>query len=236
MSYLPEVSMPPTQPSVEALQEPPTTTDIPTPTALRPNEASPDEKYEVDGDGEPVYDDEGGMTFTPDLTDDVVAPELVVKEIIQDEVIFKPKVKRKATEKQKEHLAKAREKALATRRANAEKKKAERELIQNQKDLKKQERMEKLRIKEEQKELKQVQQQIQIKKQAPPPAPAPQPTFTQEDILKIQEQAISNYETKRKAKKEAKKKALDQEQHDKKVYQAISKAIKPRSVWDDCFS
>jgi len=233
MSYLPEVSMPPTQPISEA--EPPTTTDIPTPTALRPSEASPDEKYEVDGDGEPIYDDEGGMTFTPDLSDDV-APELVVKEIIQDEVIFKPKVKRKATPKQKEHLAKAREKALATRRANAEKKKAERELIQNEKDLKKQERMEKLRIKEEQKELKQVQQQIQIKKQAPAPMPAPQPTFTQDDILKIQEQAISNYETKRKAKKEAKKKALDQEQHDKKVYQAITKAIKPSSVWDDCFS
>ena len=235
MSYLPEVSMPPTQPISEA--EPPETANIPTPTTLRPTESSPDEKYEVDGDGEPIYDDEGGMTFTPDLSDEV-APELTIKEIIKDEVIFKPKVKRKATEKQKEHLAKAREKALATRRANAEKKKAQRELIQKEKDLKKQERMEKLRLKEEQKELKQVQQEIQLKKQAPPPAPmpAPQPIFTQEDILKIQEQAISNYETKRKAKKEAKKKALEQEQHDKKVYQSIAKAIKPRDVWDDCFS
>ena len=159
MSYLPEVSMPPTQPISEA--EPPETANIPTPTTLRPTESSPDEKYEVDGDGEPIYDDEGGMTFGQEEQLKEIEQELTIKEIIKDEVIFKPKVKRKATEKQKEHLAKAREKALATRRANAEKKKAQRELIQKEKDLKKQERMEKLRLKEEQKELKQLQQEIQ---------------------------------------------------------------------------
>jgi len=227
MSYLPEVSMPIKEPMPESI--PQETADMPTPDALRPPEELPDEKYEVDGDG---------ATINDNLEQDIepVEQELIIKPIIEDEVIFKPKVKRKATEKQKEHLAKAREKALATRRANAEKKKAEREIIQQQKDLKKQERMEKLRLKEEQKELKQIQQEIHIKKQTPTPMPAPQPTFTQDDILKIQEQAISNYESKRKAKKEAKKKALDQEQHDKKVYQSISKAIKPHEdIWASCF-
>ena len=83
MSYLPEVSMPPTQPISEA--EPPETANIPTPTTLRPTESSPDEKYEVDGDGEPIYDDEGCMTFGQEEQLKEIEQELTIKEIIKDE-------------------------------------------------------------------------------------------------------------------------------------------------------
>jgi hypothetical protein len=169
--------------------------------------------------------------------EDDITPTLQVKTIIEDEVIFKepkPKPKRKATEKQKEHLARCREKALEKRKANAEVNRQAKEEKQKDKDAKKEIRLETIRQREAKREEKEALKTPSVSYSAS----LKQPSFSKDDILQIQEEAINNYETKRKAKKEAKKKALDQETHDKKVYDAVAKAVGPTNpddVWNICF-
>jgi hypothetical protein len=216
--YLPEV-IPPT-PKVDVM-----TKDTPTKEEVKPQE--------VVEEHEPADDlVEGGMTF--DSEKDDIAPTLQVKPIIDDEEIFKepqPKPKRKATEKQKEHLARCREKALAKRKAQGEATRLLKEEKQKEKDAKREIRVEAIRQREARKEEKEA-----LKK--PSVSFSSQPSFSKDDILKIQEDAINNYETKRKARKAEKKKSIEKETHDKKVYEAVSKAVggtNPDDIWSTCF-
>jgi hypothetical protein len=192
---------------------------------------------------EPADDlEEGGMTFEPSKEEDGLEP----KEVIDQKKIFKqdeeeepiaeaepppPKVKKikQATEKQREHLKKAREKALATRRKNAaarkilaDEKKAERDAKRKEKELK--------IISKEDREYKQKQKQKDIPQNIGK-------SFTEEQIIDLQQKAIENYEVKRKARKEVKKKEQQKVAQDKKTYDMINNAINPdpEDVWASCF-
>jgi hypothetical protein len=156
------------------------------------------------------------------------APILVVKEILQDEEVFKDvpppekRPKKKASAKQLEHLAKAREKASINRKAKAELKRVEKQKVRDTRDLKKSEVEQKSVSFEES-----------------------YPTFQQfspDDIIKLQEDAISNYDARRKKRKEDKKKKQQVQAVEKKNYEAVTRAIHkptnpdPDDVWALCFN
>lgn len=179
---------------------------------------------------------------------------LKVSDEVKDEVVVeapepakKPKKKRVVTEAQKAHLAKAREKALATRRRNKllreEEKQADESLINKKKLLKKQIRD------EEEKKLDEI---INAKKSAPVPVPAPAPApyvspynpevsfakqvsfqFTQQDLDQAVANGIEQYEKVRKARKAEKQKKKEIEAKQKQVYSVVSKAVGHN--WDYCF-
>tara|TARA_R110000764_G_scaffold99400_4_gene184065 strand:+ start:635 stop:1345 length:711 start_codon:yes stop_codon:yes gene_type:complete len=181
-------------------------------------------------------------------------PELEVKPVISDKVVFgdeeeipSPKSTKKqiASDKQREHLKKAREKALATRRANSAGRK---KLEEEKKALRQQKREEKEKalIEKEEKQHQLKQSKPEVAKQ-PASLATPEPKvevkphsymneFTPEQIMELQTKAIENYETKRKASKKIKKEEIAKENADKKIYESISKAVGPVSdPWADCF-
>ena len=169
-------------------------------------------------------------------------PTLEVKPVISDKVVFgdeeeipspPPTKKQVASEKQREHLKKAREKALATRRANSagrkkleEEKKAERQ--------RKREEKEKAMIEAEDQE--HISTQPKAKVEVKPHSYMKE--FTQEQLIELQQKAIENYETKRKANKKIKKEEIAKENADKKIYESISKAVGPTQEcpWESCFN
>jgi hypothetical protein len=183
---------------------------------------------------------EGGMTFDVSAVDED-GDELQPKEVVDDKTIFKqnddeepvedlpPKVKKikQATEKQREHLKKAREKALATRRKNA----VARKLVEDQK---KAERAEKRKEKELKTISKEDREYKQKQKQIPESISN---SFTEEEIIDLQQKAIENYEVTRKARKVVKKKEQLKVAQDKKTYDMINKAVNPDpdDVWASCF-
>lgn len=198
---------------------------------------------------------------TPDVGGlDVSDEEPEIKQIVDEKVIFSedisedppsPPTKKKKvpSAKQREHLKKAREKALATRRANAKKRKEEQEAKRLEREKKRQEKEQQM-IEKEQKEYefkKQLEEQ-QSKPVSPatPAKPIPQESsklpssmrhLSDEDIILLQQQAIENYEVKRKARKQKKKQDEAKAQQEKKVYESITKAVQPdpNDVWAVCF-
>ena len=180
---------------------------------------------------------------------DVVAEELELKQVVDEKVIFSEEVtedppsppskkKKPPSDKQRAHLKKAREKALATRRAKA----AERKKVE---EAKKAER-EKKRLEREEKQIKKEESQFQKQKKLQESTPTPTTTssdslpnsmrqLSEQDIIKLQQAAIENYEVTRKARKQKKKEAEQKANHDKKVYQSIAKAVNPDDCWDVCF-
>ena len=159
-----------------------------------------------------------------------------------------PSKKKKApSDKQRAHLKKAREKALATRRAKAAARK-------EQDDIKKAER-EKKRLEREQKQIQKEESDFAKQKklqeaahpkgpEAVPPSqhsdalPSSMKNLSEQDIIKLQQMAIEDYEIKRKARKQKKKEAEAKATHDKKVYQSISKAVgqSQDDIWGSCFN
>jgi len=175
-----------------------------------------------------------------------IAEELELKQVVDEKVIFSDEVtedppsppskkKKPLSDKQRAHLKKAREKALATRKAKA----AERKKVE---EVKRAER-EKKRLEREQKQIKKedndFEKQKKIQESVPPPSKVPSSLrqLSEEDIMKLQQAAIENYEVTRKARKQKKKEAEAKANHDKKVYQSISKAVNsnPDDVWSVCF-
>ncbi len=177
-----------------------------------------------------------------------IAEELELKQVVDEKVIFSEEVtedppsppskkKKPPSDKQRAHLKKAREKALATRRAKA----ADRKKVE---EAKKAER-EKKRLEREEKQIKKEESQFQKQKKLQESVPTPTPTTTsvpnsmrqlsEQDIIKLQQAAIENYEVTRKARKQKKKEAEQKANHDKKVYQSIAKAVNPDDVWASCF-
>jgi hypothetical protein len=184
-------------------------------------------------------------------TDEVFVKKKADKPVIlkvSSEPAKKPKKKRVVTEAQKAHLAKAREKALATRRRNKllreEEKQADESLINKKKLVRKQIRD------EEEKKLDEI---INAKKPTPAPAPAPAPTpppapapapyvspykqvsfqFTQQDLDQAVANGIDQYEKVRKARKAEKQKKKEIEAKQKQVYSVVAKAVGHN--WDHCF-
>lgn len=177
--------------------------------------------------------------------DDNIAEELELKQVVDEKVIFSdevsedppspPSKKKKApSAKQREHLKKAREKALATRRAKAAERKKVEEAKKAEREKKRLEREQKQIQKEESDFMKQ--KKLQEAAPAPTQVPSSMKQLSEQDIMKLQQMAIEDYEIKRKARKQKKKEAEAKANHDKKVYQSISKAVKSQDeIWASCF-
>ena len=158
----------------------------------------------------------------PPEDDDTPRPEpLRVKPIIEDEEVFKdvpPKKPRKKSQKQMDHLAKAREKALAVRQANAKAKreaKAESEFTH------------------------------QATRQDPRPQEQKESVILHMSVAEFQKmteesnsKAVEKYDTKRKAQKKAKKDAQEEYRKANQVNHQINKALgvaDPDDFFASCF-
>lgn len=197
---------------------------------------------------------EGGMTYeVPDednITVEITEPQsgspepdeppVEMRPRVPHDRIFKgpavmevappPKKKRVATEKQKEHLARCREKALASRRAKAQekkegKKKVDREVVENESS-----------IPEEMKE--------SLRKKAIEPTPrsneAQASGFSQEQLDYAVERALQKSDADRKVRKQKKMLQRQKEEQDRKTVEVITKAVHKSNpeddLWASCFS
>ncbi len=209
---------------------------------LLPN-VEQEEKLEVTFSDEEIIDDEPTKQDEEEIEEEAM-PEIVEKEKIQVEEVFKkaellpdaPTIKkvkrtRKMTPEAKEKLAIAREKALETRRRNAELRK------EGKMPTKKQIKENKIKEEEEKKrpvinnithETKHITNNI-----------------TEEDIKRIAlessakatQEALAGYEAVRKERKEAKKKKKEEENHRVNVAKTINKALgrNDPNFYDNCF-
>ena len=143
----------------------------------------------------------------------------------------KTKTGRKLSEEHKAKLALAREKALVTRRKNAEEKKKMKEIEKQTKELKK---------KKAQKDLKQLEDEV-INDKPVKSVIQQGTTFTKEDLENAQLDAIMKYEAIRKARKEEKKKQqmIDNQKKElqKKIqgYGARDNNGRLLNKWDRCY-
>tara|TARA_R110002126_G_scaffold247666_1_gene390458 strand:+ start:32 stop:709 length:678 start_codon:yes stop_codon:yes gene_type:complete len=156
----------------------------------------------------------------------------------EDESEPEPVIKKVRSEKQREHLKKAREKALATRQAKAKVKKEEAEAKRLERESKREE-AHKLKLLREDKEFE---TKKKIQESVPPAVTASQKqnkSFTEEDIMLIQQKAIDTYEKKRKAEKKIRKEEESKVNQEKMIHQKISRAIQqdPNDlIWGSCFN
>ena len=175
--------------------------------------------------------------FDLKLQDDKQAQEIIIQEDEPPQTPVKQapakqKTKRKLSEEHRAKLALAREKALETRRRNAEEKKKMKEIETKTKELKK---------KKAQKDLEQLEDEVVNDKPVISTNVQQNVMFTKKDLEDAQLQAIMNYETIRKARKEEKKKQqmIDQQKKDlqKKIqgYGARDANGRLLNRWDACY-
>ena len=148
----------------------------------------------------------------------------------------KPRKKtgRKLSEEHAAKLALAREKALATRRANAEEKKRMKEIENKTKELKKKKAV---------KELEELKDEVDNEKpvKSTPATVQQNNIFTRQQLEDAQLEAIMKYETIRKARKEEKKKQQMIDQQKEQLKQKIAgygaKDTNGRLInrWDRCY-
>ena len=151
----------------------------------------------------------------------------------------KPRKKRPPmTEEQKEKLKKAREKAMAVRKARAEERKKEKDLDNQEKELLKKQKIKKVKkLKEEVEE--------KVEEEVPPP-PEKQSTnsfvgvttFTKKDLEEAQLDAILKYDTIRKARKKDKQERLQKEKEENLVRETLRRQITPQKQYnpfDNCY-
>ena len=162
---------------------------------------------------------------------------------IDDKVIFgtddsepEPVIKKVRSEKQREHLKKAREKALATRQAKAKVKKEEAEVKRLERESKREE-AHKLKLLREDKEFE---TKKKIHESVPPtPLTKQNKSFTEEDIMLIQQKAIDTYEKKRKAEKKIRKEEESKVKQEALIHQKVARAVQrdPNDdIWGSCFN
>ena len=156
---------------------------------------------------------------------DIFADPPVVKKVKE------PKKKRVLSEEHKQKLALAREKALATRRANAALKKEEKELQKTIKNNK----------------LNSLREQANVKEVIEQPVAQPQPVAQQYTAIELEEmalKAILGHEKIRKERKKAKKieqdAAMQQQLLRQQLQQTMAEPPKPKfyssgGKWDDFF-
>jgi len=167
--------------------------------------------------------------------------ELIISEVSESESPPTPlpqkkqtknKTKRKLSEDHKAKLALAREKALITRRKNAEEKKRMKQIEKQTKELKK---------KKAQKDLEQLEDEVIHDKPVKSTPVSHGQTFTKEDLENASLEAIMKYETIRKARKEEKKKQqmIDQQKKDlqKKIQGYGAKDVNGKLInrWNACY-
>lgn len=154
-------------------------------------------------------------------------PQEEIEEIIEPP----PKVRKKrvVTEAQKAHLAKAREKALETRRRNKAIRDAEKNADMS---LKEKKMLAKKKIRDE--ETKKLDNYINDRPAQKSTTPTTSFQFTQDDLDKAVSNGIQQYETIRKARKVEKKKAQAIQIEKQKVYNVVNKAVN-RGIYDHCF-
>ncbi len=142
-----------------------------------------------------------------------------------------PKVKKKrvVTEAQKAHLAKAREKALETRRRNKAIRDAEKNADMS---LKEKKMLAKKKIRDE--ETKKLDNYINDRPVQTNNTPTTTFQFTQEDLDKAVSNGIQQYESIRKARKVEKKKEQAIQAEKQKVFNVVNKAVN-RGIYDHCF-
>tara|TARA_R110000764_G_scaffold5211_7_gene20898 strand:- start:1088 stop:1753 length:666 start_codon:yes stop_codon:yes gene_type:complete len=186
---------------------------------------------------------EENPNFIYEEEDSDVLPEVVKKEPLykQEDIFVKknqaeptkpPKKKRVLTEEHKAKLAKAREKALETRRQNSQEKK----------------RIKELEKKAKQKKTKELEEYVEDK---PPPVVAKvqekiierEPTITKKDLEEAQLEAIIKYEALRKQRKKKKQEEAEEQKKKDETLNAIRRATQPRQritqgnsgFWDDMY-
>jgi hypothetical protein len=138
------------------------------------------------------------------------------------------KKKRVMSEEQKQKLAEARKKALEVRKAKAQQRKAEKDLIQQEKELTKKVRQKKVEKMKDEIENDNVVETKQV---------STTPMFTKEDLDRAVLNGIAGYDKIRKAQKKEKKEAQAEEERKKKIFNTISKAIDPEmDMWGHCFT
>jgi len=154
-------------------------------------------------------------------------PQEEIEEIIEPP----PKVRKKrvVTEAQKAHLAKAREKALETRRRNKAIRDAEKNADMS---LKEKKMLAKKKIRDE--ETKKLDNYINDRPAQKSTTPTTSFQFTQDDLDKAVSNGIQQYETIRKARKVEKKKEQAIQIEKQKVYNVVNKAVN-RGIYDHCF-
>lgn len=217
---------------------------MPSPANETLTQPTPDDKRLIDNlkFSQPTQLKEVITEVVDEVKEEVDIPELEVqgiRPVIDDKVVFANKDEdedeplppsppsKKASVKQRDHLKKAREKALETRRAKAKERKAVEEEKKAERQRKRDEK-EKIIIEKEDKEHKKT--DVSVKPHSY------MNEFTHEQLIDLQQKAIENYEVKRKARKKVKKETQAKEQADKKVYESITKAVGPvDDVWADCF-
>ncbi len=195
---------------------------------------------------DPLKDNEHPLEEPTDDDDEPVEVDMKIKEIVPDNEVFNdasgqapPKrKKREISEKQKAHLAKIRVKALEAKKA----KKANKE-PQAKQSVKSAKKVYEKKVEEDHYEYSASEDDepgnndprgsfhnprgvVKV------PANSSLITLSQEQLKQLQFEAIYGYDTIRKARKEEKKKAQAQKEHEQKTFQAVSRAIN-RPVDDD---
>lgn len=165
-----------------------------------------------------------------------------IKKIINTEdpeviPIKKPRKKRVMSEQAKAKLAIARAKGLETRKRNAELRKKEKLEKQEENEIVKQVRRK--RLSKLKKELEPEPEQEVIKKEPEKKVQFVEKVvekgYTQDDMNRAISQALMANEKARKARKAEKKKRLEEEAHQKKIFNTITKAVNPHDAWQFCF-
>lgn len=137
------------------------------------------------------------------------------------------KKKRQMSEAQKKKLAEARAKALQVRKANAQKRKEEKELIEEEKTLTK-----KVRAKKVEKMKDEINEKVVETK-------AVSNMFSKEDLDRAVLNGIAGYDKIRKAQKKLKKEAQVEEERKKQIFNTINKANNNDPdllMWGHCFT
>jgi hypothetical protein len=191
-------------------------------------EENPNFVYEVEGEGE--EDENGNILPVIEKKERQYKKEDIFIKANQPEPKKPPKKKRVLSDEHKQKLAQAREKALATRRANAQEKK----------------RLKELEKKAKQKKTKELEAYVEDKppvvEQVKEKVVDTEPRITKKDIEEAQLDAIMKYESMRKARKKKKQEEQEEEKKKEETRNAIRRATQPRNIihgqdgfWDDMF-
>lgn len=196
-------------------------------------EENPNFVYEEDN-----VDDEGNVLPDVERREPQYKKEDIFVKANQPEPKKPPKKKRVLSEEHKAKLAQAREKALATRRANAQEKKRLKELEKKAKQKKT-------------KELERYVNEGEVRRDPPPVVEQirekiiekGEHNITKKDLEDAQLEAIIKYEALRKERKKKKQEEQVEEQKKEKAREAIRRATQPRKqiyqgqegYWDDMF-
>ena len=208
MSVLPDIEMPPSPqdevPNPLSAPEP----DLDTP---KPDTPKPEVVLEEDVDVSKLESMVGDITMPPPPPE----PEpLKVKQVLEDEAVFKDVKPRKKSQKQLDHLARAREKALQVRREkSAAKKQVAFAESATQQDPRPKENKESVILHMSVAEFQKMTEQSNLK-------------------------AVESYDTKRKAQKRAKKEVQEEFNKANQVNKQINKALgvpDPDDIWAQCF-